>query len=153
MTTLLVDTSVLIKWFHSAGESELAESRAIRDAVVRGVVDARTIDLAMYEMGNVLLRSLHWQGAEVADQLDDLVVICGAPLAMAGSWFRDAAAIGAAHGLTFYDSCWAAAARALGVPLVSSDGDLLGAGLAESPRAAALRLRLAVPDDPSELIL
>ncbi len=58
MTGLLVDTSVLIKWFHSDGESELAEARAIRDAHVRGVVDAYVLDLALYEVGNVLTRAL-----------------------------------------------------------------------------------------------
>jgi predicted nucleic acid-binding protein len=143
VTTLLIDTSVLIKWFHSEGESELAEARSIRDAAKRADIEARVIDLAIYEMGNVLLRSLHWNGADVADQLDDLIVICGAPLAMAAVWFREAAAIGAAHALTFYDACWASAAQELGVSLVSADTQLLDAGLAESPRAAAQRLRLA----------
>lgn len=94
MTTLLVDTSVLVKWFHSEGESELIEARAIRDATRRGEIEARVIDLAIYEMGNVLLRSLHWSASNVADQLDDLIVICGAPLAIAAAWLRQAADIG-----------------------------------------------------------
>jgi predicted nucleic acid-binding protein len=142
VTTLLVDTSVLVKWFHSEGESELDEARAIRDATKQGEVQARVIDLALYEMGNVLLRALAWNSSDVADQLEDLVVICGAPLAMASAWFRRAAAIGASHGITFYDASWAAAAEALGVPLVSADARLLDAGLAESPRSVVHRLRL-----------
>lgn len=142
MTTLLVDTSVLVKWFHREGESELAEALSIRDATKDGEVQARVIDLALYEMGNVLLRGLGWSGSDIADQLDDLVVICGPPLAMAAEWLRRAAAIGEAHGLTFYDAAWAAAAEALGVPLVSADAHLLAAGLAESPAAIAERLRL-----------
>ncbi len=143
MTTLLVDTSVLIKWFHSEGESQASEARALRDATRRGDVEVRVIDLALYEMGNVLLRSLHWNGADVADQIDDLIIICGSPLAIAADWLRRAADLGAAHGLTFYDACWAAAAQALGISLVSADTQLLGAGLAESPLAVAQRLRLA----------
>lgn len=142
MTTLLVDTSVLIKWFHGEGESELVESRAIRDATRRGDVESRVIDLALYEMGNVLLRSLGWDGSDVADQLDDLVVVCGAPLAMTADWLRRAAAIGASHRITFYDAAWAAAAQALDLSLVSADAQLLAAGLAESPSAVARRLRL-----------
>ncbi|MGH9292676.1 MAG: type II toxin-antitoxin system VapC family toxin [Acidimicrobiales bacterium] len=144
MTTLLVDTSVLLKWFHSEGESQVAEARAILDATRRDDVVARVIDLAIYEVGNVLLRALGWNGSDVADQLDDLVVICGAPLAMAAAWFREAAIVGAAHALTFYDACWVAAAQSLGVSLVSADAKLLDAGLAESPRAAAQRLRLTL---------
>jgi predicted nucleic acid-binding protein len=142
VTTLLVDTSVLVKWFHSEGEGELAEARAIREAMRRGEIEARVIDLALYEIGNVLLRALHWSGPDVADQLDDLLIICGAPLAVAAEWLRQAAAIGATHGLTFHDACWAAAAKSLKVSLVSADTQLLDAGLAESPRAAVQRLRL-----------
>jgi predicted nucleic acid-binding protein len=142
VTALPADTSVLIKWFHSEGELELVEARAIRDATRRGDVQSRVIDLALYEMGNILLRAFRWNGSDVADQLDDLVVICGAPLAMTAQWFRRAAAIGAAEGLTFYDAAWAASAEALGVSLISADAQLIAAGLAESPGAAVRRLRL-----------
>jgi predicted nucleic acid-binding protein len=142
LTTLLVDTSVLIKWFHSEGESELTEAHSIRNATQRGDIQSRVIDLALYEIGNVLLRSLAWQGDDVAEQLDDLLVICGAPLAMTAEYLRDAANLGATHGLGFYDAAWAATARCLGIPLVSSDRMLLAAGLAESPTGVAQRLRL-----------
>jgi predicted nucleic acid-binding protein len=142
VTTLLVDTSVLIKWFHSEGESELAEARSIRDATLVGEVQARVIDLALYEMGNVLVRALRWSGSAVADQLDDLVVICGPPLAMGATWLRQAAELAERHQLTFYDAAWAAATEALGVTLVSVDAQLLAAGLAESPAAVVQRLRL-----------
>jgi predicted nucleic acid-binding protein len=144
VTTLLVDTSVLVKWFHSEGESELAEARAIRHATQIGDIQARVIDLALYEMGNVLVRALGWSGSDVADQLDDLIVICGPPLAMAGEWLRQAATIGSTHGLTFYDAAWAAAASSLGVSLVSADTQLLAAGLAESPTAVTRRLQLPI---------
>ena len=142
MTTLLVDTSVLVKWFHSEGESDLAEARALRQATQVGDVQARVIDLALYEMGNVLLRALGWGASVVADQLEDLVVICGPPLAMAADWLRQAAELGQRHRLTFYDAAWAAAAEALGISLVSVDAQLLAAGLAESPAAVVRRLRL-----------
>jgi predicted nucleic acid-binding protein len=143
VTTLLVDTSVLIKWFHSEGEPELAEARSIREATRVGEIQARVIDLALYEMGNVLLRALRWSGSDVADQLEDLVIICGPPLAMAAEWLRRAAELGERHQLTFYDAAWAAAAEALDVALVSVDAQLLTAGLAESPAAVAQRLRLS----------
>ncbi len=143
MTTLLVDTSVLLKWFHTEGESELAEARSLRDATRDGEVQARIIDLALYEMGNVLLRGLGWSGSDIADQLDDLIVICGSPLALAAEWLGRAAVLGEAHHLTFHDAAWAAAAEAIGVSLISADAQLLDAGLAESPAAVVRRLRLA----------
>lgn len=144
MTRLLVDTSVLIKWFHEAGEGELTQARAIRDAHVRGDLDAHVLDLAVYEVGNVLVRALHWDAEEVADQLDDMLAIVGAPLAMTTSWLRDAATLADTHALSFYDASWAATAAALGISLVSADRRLLAAGLAESPSEFAARLNLAL---------
>jgi len=142
VTRLLVDTSVLIKWFHSTGEDELAESRALRAAHAAGELTAHIIDLALYEVGNVLTRALRWTAADVADQLDDLRAIFGTPLVATPEWLLDAAALAADHDLSYYDAAWAAAARGLGVPLVSADGRLVSAGLAESPTMVAARLGL-----------
>jgi predicted nucleic acid-binding protein len=143
VTRLLIDTSVLIKWFHDAGESELVEARAIRDAHIRGDLDAHVLDLAIYEVGNVLARALTWTAADIGDQLEDLLAIVGPPITMAQGWLRDAAVLSETHTLSFYDASWAATAVALSVPLVSADRRLLAAGLAETPSAVASRLNLA----------
>lgn len=142
MTDVLVDSSVLIKWFHSDGEAELDAARALRRAHVAGEIAAHVIDLAPYEIGNVLTRSLRWRATDVADQLDDLRILVGTPLVLTPEWARDAAALAGDHGLTFYDAAWAAAARGVGVPLVSADRQLLAAELAVSPTALVGRLRL-----------
>ena len=88
MSHVLVDTSVLIKWFHEEGEPELIEARAIRDAHVAGHLDAHVLDLAVYEVGNVLARALRWRPDDVADQLEDLAAIAGPPLVMSQAWLR-----------------------------------------------------------------
>jgi predicted nucleic acid-binding protein len=142
VTRLLIDTSVLIKWFHAEGEPELLGARAIRDAHAEGDLDAHVLDLALYEVGNVLVRALRWRPVAVANQLDDLVAIVGPPLAMAPEWLHDAARLAHRERLSFYDASWAAAGRALGIPLVSADAALVGAGLASSPAAIARRLGL-----------
>lgn len=142
MTRLLVDTSVVIKWFHDEGEGELAEARAIRDAHIRGDLDAHVLDLAIYEIGNVLVRALKWAAADVGDQLDDLLTITGAPIVMTQDWRRDAALLAERHTLSFYDASWAATAGGLGISLVSADRKLVAAGLADSPAAVAARLNL-----------
>jgi len=142
VTRLLVDTSVLIKWFHGAGESELGEARAIRDAHIRGDLDAHVLDLAIYEVGNVLARALKWGAADVGDQLDDLLAIVGSPITMTHGWLRDAAVLAETHELSFYDASWAATAEALNVPLVSADRRLLAAGLAVTPAGVVSRFNL-----------
>jgi predicted nucleic acid-binding protein len=142
VTRLLIDTSVLIKWFHSDGESELEQARALRSAHVTGELDAHMLDLASYEVGNVLTRALRWPAADVADQLDDLQAILGPPLVMTSAWLRQAAGLAHLHSLSFYDACWAATAAELGIPLVSADRRLLAADLAESPGEITTRLKL-----------
>jgi predicted nucleic acid-binding protein len=142
VTRLLIDTSVLIKWFHDAGESELAEARAIRDAHTRGDLEAHVLDLAIYEVGNVLTRALNWTAGDVSDQLDDLLAIVGPPIVLAQGWLRDAANLAETHVLSFYDASWAATAAALRVSLVSADRMLVAAGLAETPATVASRLNL-----------
>jgi predicted nucleic acid-binding protein len=142
MTDLLLDTSVLIKWFHAEGEEELAEARLLRAAHLRGDVEAHILDLALYEVGNVLLRALRWDPADAADQLDDLLTIMGTPIVSALEWLRLAAELSSAHGLTFSDAAWAAAAQSMGIPLVSADRQLRSAGLAESPTSAVRRFDL-----------
>ena len=144
MTRLLIDTSVLIKWFHSDGESELEEARALRTAHVNGELDIHMLDLASYEVGNVLARVLRWPAADVADQLDDLHAILGPPLVMTSVWLRRAAELAHIHSLSFYDASWAAAAAELGIPLISADRRLLGAGLAESASEITNRLKLSL---------
>ena len=141
---LLIDTSVLIKWFHDVGESELAEARAIRDAHVRSELDAHVLDLAIYEVGNALARALKWTARDVGDQLDDLLEIVGPPLAMSQAWLREAAVLAERHALSFYDASWAATAAALRIPLVSADRRLLAAGLAKTPSAVVDQLNIKI---------
>lgn len=144
MSAVLVDSSVAIKWFHAEREPEVEEARAILSAHVGGEIDACILDLALYEVGNVLIRALQWPPDDVADQLDRLVAICGAPIACARDWLRAAAGLASAHSLTFYDGAWAAAAAGLRIPLVSADKQLLASGLAESATGYVRRVGLKV---------
>lgn len=142
MTDLLIDTSVLIKWFHARGEAELAEARLLRAAHLRGAIDAHILDLGWYQVGNVLLRALRWDATDVADQLDDLLTIVGTPIVSAPEWLRRAAELSSEYSLTFYDAAWAAAAQSMDIALVSADRQLLTARLAESPTRVVDRLGL-----------
>jgi predicted nucleic acid-binding protein len=140
--TVVVDTSVIVKWFHAESEVEVGESRAILAAHRDEILIAHILDLGVYEFGNVLLRALRWSAEDTADQIDDLLMICGPPLAPTPQWRRDAATLAHQHELTFYDALFVAAARALDAPLVSVDRQLLAADLAETPAGFASRAGL-----------
>jgi predicted nucleic acid-binding protein len=142
---LLLDTSVLIAWFHAEGEQHVEQARALQRAHLKGDLRVHVLDLAIYEVGNVLVRALRWPAAQVADQIDDLAIICGSPITLTPTWARQAAQLAEEHALSFYDAAWAAVARDLDVPLVSADRELLRAGLAVSPPQVVEQLGL----DPS----
>ncbi len=142
MTSLLIDSSVALKWFHDEGEADVAEARALLRAHQQESVSVLLIDLAVYEIGNVLLRRLGWTAEAVDEQIGDLITISGPFLAWEVAWLPTTTSLAEQHRLTFYDASWAAAAAILGIPLVSADRQLLDAGLAESARATASRLRL-----------
>jgi predicted nucleic acid-binding protein len=142
VTSVVVDTSVVLKWFHADGESEVTEARALLAAHRDEVLTAHILDLSLYELGNVLLRALRWSAGDTADQIDDLLTICGPLLTPAPQWRRDAAELVERHRLSFYDAMFAASARALRAPLVSADKQLLAAGLAESVSAYTRRIGL-----------
>jgi predicted nucleic acid-binding protein len=138
---VVCDASVVLKWFHSAGESEVSAARAILAAQREGRVYACILDLTLYEVGNILLRK-GWPAGAVGDQLDDLRALCSV-IAPTETEHRLAAQIGRDSRLTYYDAAYAAVARSRGAALATDDPVLLRAGLWESPVALANRLRLA----------
>lgn len=144
MVGVLVDTSIVVKWYHEAGEPEVLQARAIVAAHERGDLAAMILDLTVYEYGNVLLRSLRKPVDEVVGRVEDLIQLCGPPVALEPAWRREAAELGAAHGLTYYDAAYAAAARGLQAPLVTADRKLLASGLAESATEFCQRMRFPV---------
>jgi predicted nucleic acid-binding protein len=135
----LVDTSVAIKWVHTEGESDVEAARHLLMAHRNGATRLLFLDLGVYEFGNVLVRSLRLPAAVVSQQLDLLHRLVGPFVHPAPSWHAEAAGLAEQHDLTFDDASWAAAALALGCPLVSADRRLPGAG-AISPSDAAARL-------------
>jgi hypothetical protein len=70
-----VPAALCTKWFHAAGETELGAARALRDAHATNRLDAHVLDLALYELGNVLVRSLRWTADDVADQLEGVPLV------------------------------------------------------------------------------
>jgi predicted nucleic acid-binding protein len=139
VTDVLCDASVVLKWFHEEGEHGVQEARRLLAAHRSGRLTAWILDLTLYELGNVLLRALRWPADDVAAQLDDIGAIC-ATITPSAIDLRLAAQLAEAHGLTYYDAVYAAAARSRGVPLATADRALLDAGVGEQPGGIAVRL-------------
>jgi predicted nucleic acid-binding protein len=141
MRELLLDTSVLLKWFHRDGEDELEQAEWRLQAHREGLVHAHVLDLGIYELANVTVRALNRDAQQSRAVLEATLALCGPPLTLPDSAFGVAADIANADGLTFYDASFAAAAREHGCTLASADRELLAAGHAITLTQSVERLR------------
>ena len=129
------DASVVLKWFHAAGEEEVESARALLEHYSRHAIGLQILDLTPYEVGNALLRGRARVAADrVAIVLEALADICPR-IAPTSSHLRDAANLAELHELTLYDAAYAAVAKASRAELVTLDRALLKSGLGRRPSA------------------
>jgi predicted nucleic acid-binding protein len=127
------DASVALKWFHSEGEEEVPEARALVAAHQARTVALLVLDLTAYEVGNALMRGRTKASAEqVATVLESLEEICPAVRPDTGE-LRLAAELAERHDLTVYDAAYAAVAESREATLATLDRALLEAGLGRRP--------------------
>jgi predicted nucleic acid-binding protein len=114
---LVLDASVVLKWFHRAGEGHVEQARSLRAEYERGELFVRATPLLRLELINVAGRRWRWgQRALVrlALALDRLGFELVEPELMGVARWT-------ARGLTAYDAAYVAVAETAGVPLVTDD--------------------------------
>jgi predicted nucleic acid-binding protein len=117
VTEVVLDASVVIKWFRAEGERHAEEARALRTAFEAGGLIVFAPPLLWLEIVNVAGRRWQWDEAalvELAAALDDLGFELSEPdLARVAAW--------TARGLTAYDAAYLAVAEATHARLVTDD--------------------------------
>lgn len=126
------DASVALKWFHEEGEEDVGPARALVDAYAARTISLSILDLTPYEIGNALIRGRRLGPEPVSVVLEALSEICPA-LHPTVEEQRDAAALAARSGLTYYDAAYVAVARARNARLATHDTELLHLGFGERP--------------------
>jgi predicted nucleic acid-binding protein len=121
VSEVVLDASVVLKWFRSEGERHVDAARAIRTLYERGEVLVLAPPLLHLEILNVACR--RWRLGEealvaLAGALEDLgFELLEPPLERVARWI--------ARGLTAYDAAYAAVAENAEVKLVSDDAVIL----------------------------
>jgi predicted nucleic acid-binding protein len=131
---LLLDSCVWLAWARAVDEPDHEAATVLVTRSARGEVELRLLDVTLYELGNVVVRS--WkQPPRVARLIVDAAVdiASGPPLVPTASERRDAHALAEEHRLSVYDATYAAVAQERRLTLVSGDRQLLRAGLATAP--------------------
>ncbi len=117
MRDVVLDASVVLKWFRDKGESHVEAARSLRAAFAAGELLVFAPSLLLLEIVNVAGRRWGWQEtalAELAASLDALGFELVEPdLSRVARW--------TARGLTAYDAAYVAVAEAATIELVTDD--------------------------------
>ena len=117
MTEVVLDASVVLKWFRAEGERHLDSARSLRATFEAGQLAVAAPSLLRLEIVNVAGRRWKWGEdalVELAIALDELGFEFEDPeLARVASW--------TAQGLTAYDAAYVALAEARATPLITDD--------------------------------
>ncbi len=125
MNELVIDTSVLVKWFVLPRERDFPAAEALLLDHVHHRRRLHIPMLAFYEFGNVLLRAGNGLKASAPlTCLSDVYALGLSVHPLTGP--RALLALELAHTLhmSFYDSCFIALAQELGIALVTADEKL-----------------------------
>lgn len=121
MIEVVLDASVVLKWFRAEGERHLDPARTLRAAFEAGELAVAAPPLLRLEIVNVAGRRWKWGEdslVELALALDGLGFEFDDPdLARVASW--------TARGLTAYDAAYVALAEARTTPLITDDDLIL----------------------------
>lgn len=119
---MVVDASVILKWFMEEGDSELA--RAIKDEHVFGKITLVVPDLAIYEVGNALRYEPEFSFKEVNRALANLYELDLDIIAPLPDINELTTRIAYKNEVTFYDAFYVALAQRLGLPFITADKKL-----------------------------
>jgi predicted nucleic acid-binding protein len=117
----VLDASVVLKWFRTDGEEQLAEAHRVRSRFESGKVRVLAPALLWLEALNVAARQWRWSAEDLerlADTLPALgIVIVDPELSAVARW--------AGRGLTAYDAAYVALAEQTGTQLITDDARLV----------------------------
>jgi predicted nucleic acid-binding protein len=114
-----MDASVGVKWF--VEESGTAKAVELLDGILSGNVVVYAPELLLYEVGNVLYKSKHFNEIEIAEGLE-LLDSCGLRLEQLNMpLIQSTIDFMAQYKMTFYDASYVALAYSMHIPLLSAD--------------------------------
>ncbi len=124
MKTVVLDTSVILKWFHGPGEVDRDAALLLRDAYLNGALDVVVPDLLVYELSNALRFK---SGLDMRDTMEMVSNLWRVGLRINptdASLSSSTVEIAYAYGLTIYDAAFVALARQLSATFITADRKL-----------------------------
>jgi predicted nucleic acid-binding protein len=121
--TLVIDTSVAVKWFSK--ERDTGSALLVRDAMVTKKIQARAPDLLLYELANVLRYRPGYVNRDVKLAIQSVCDMGIQFIEPGGSLIEYAVKLAFQYDITVYDGCFLALAAITNAPLLSADNRLI----------------------------
>jgi predicted nucleic acid-binding protein len=118
---LILDTSVVLKWFREKGEADVAEARKLREAFLRRRCALGAPDLLLLEIANALTAGHRASPTEVSETIKAILEIGLQLFELRFQTLVKAIELASTYGVTVYDSCFLAVAIESGGFLVTAD--------------------------------
>ncbi len=121
---LVLDASVVVKWFNQEDYSDLAVK--IRDLYVEEVLEIEVPELLLYEVGNALRYNPNFGINDVIRALSDLEDLQLTTYPLRGRLAKLTSECAFRYGLTVYDSAYVALAFLRKATYYTADNDVVG---------------------------
>lgn len=116
---VILDSSVIIKWFSDEEDSDKA--RVIRNNHVQGRLDIIAPDLLLYEIANALRYNNAVNEKDIQDAVDSIFKLDLSIIIPTREVLHNAISIAKKHNTTVYDAHYLAIAQFLNIPLITAD--------------------------------
>lgn len=121
MKTLVIDTSVIVKWVNTHREKDTEKADKILDEVKNGQVELLAPELAKYELGNVLLKGKQLMPSEAYISLGTAYSLPITFVAESEEMSKDTYNLAFNHGITYYDASFMSLAKQYNATLVTDN--------------------------------
>ena len=121
MKTLIVDTSVIVKWININKEENTENADAILEDVKNGHAELLAPELAKYELGNVLLKGKQLTPQEAIVSLGTVYSLPITFVEESEELARQAYNLAYINGITYYDASFMSLAKQYNATLVTDN--------------------------------
>lgn len=118
---IVVDTSILVKWFNQTDEKNLEKADKIMDAVLSGETELILPELSKYELGNVLLKKKQLTPDQAYISLETAYALPITFVSETEEQARNTYKTAFNLGITYYDASFISLAKQVGATLVTEN--------------------------------
>lgn len=122
---IVLDSSIIIKWFRSNGEEKVVEARNYLQRIIAGEIVILVPDLLYYEIANIAKNDKTQSQDFWQDSLETLFSSSLEVLPPDNSFIKKAYKLAKDLNISVYDACYLVLARDNGSFLVTADKELL----------------------------